>query len=99
MRIVNKIHVDHKELYNATVDVVYDIISDKQFGTFESKLIEAFISPDKFIASIRDGNTMMHMAKQHQIIEAFVKENVSFIVVVWKNDKIWAVVNGEDVNY
>ena len=96
---IEQIVVQKKDLYDATVNVVYDMMCDEKIplDNFQIEVISAFSTPDRFLTSLKVGNALTHLGAYMEQIEQFHKDAINFMVIVMDNGKIWAVVNGEDV--
>jgi len=96
---IEQIVVQKKDLYDATVNTVYDMLCDTKdpLDNLQIEVISAFSTPDRFINSLKCGNSFVHLGAYMEQIEQLHKDAINFMVIVMDNGKIWAVVNGEDV--
>lgn len=98
---IEQIVVQKKDLFDSTVNIIYQMMCDDPvpMDNFKIELMDAFSSPDSFISSMRDGGVYSHMPSYMEQIESLHNNKKPFVVVVIDNDKVWSVVNGDEIQY
>jgi len=89
-----------KEIYDNISSDFYDIYVHDECEDFADgfTLFESLSSPCAFTKRLQDGFSAC-ILPHFDLIEQFVKSKVEFIITVYKKDKLWAVVNGSDINF
>jgi hypothetical protein len=89
-----------KEIYDYISSSFYDIHVYDECGDLSEGLVlfESLSSPDAFIKNLKDGFSPC-ILPHFDLIEQLVRSKVEFIITVYKKDKLWAVVNGSDINF
>jgi hypothetical protein len=94
MKQVKAFHYNLKEVYDFASGSLYDIISD---GVDTGLNLAEIVSNKKdFEQSMRDGYAPMILPYFGEIEECAEDED-QFILIIWKDDKVWTVINGEDI--
>lgn len=94
-------HYTVKEIYNFAAQSFYDIYIYDQCEDFDMglRLIEVLKSPEEFTNALKDGFGPCCLP-EFEKLEKPIQNNENFVVVVYDaHDKIWAVINGNDIDY
>jgi len=88
------------EIYDHVASTFYDIYIYDECEDFADgfTLFESLSSPDAFTRRLKDGFSAC-ILPHFDVIEQLAMSNQEFIVTVYKNDKLWAVVSGNDINF
>lgn len=89
-----------KEIYDNISSDFYDIYVHDECEDFADgfTLFESLSSPRAFTKRLQDGFSAC-ILPHFDVIERLAMSNQEFIVTVYKKDKLWAVVNGSDINF
>ena len=94
----NTIQVDYKALYQQFTDCLFDMCYDNEEVNFAD--LDCFTHPDKMLQAFRDGFAPSLLGCIGMgLVEKYNAEKASYIIVIVRNERIWAVINGEDCNF
>lgn len=89
------------EIYSNICQNFYDIYIQDKCEDYEDGLdmFAALQSPEKFVQALKDGMSTI-ILPSFGTVEDLVLDNEEFIVTVRDFDnKIWAIINGADINF
>ena len=90
-----------KEIYTYIAENFYDIYIHDECEDYEMgyKLFDSLKSSEVFVEQVKNGFSTCILPQFH-VIEELHRNKSEFVVIVRNHkDQIWAVVNGQDINY
>ena len=96
MKEIKAFHYNLKEIYDFASESIFDVACDGIYPGLD--LIEIIFSKNDFEKSMKDGYAPMFLPEFNEI-ENCAENNDQFILIIWNGEKIWTVVNGEDVSW
>ena len=96
---ITQIQLNIKDIYTNLCECLYDIYIHDAEPDAEFHVLAKLANANDLISLFKDGYTCMMVGDAMARIEMMNENDMPFIIVVTKNEEIFAVVNGKDVNY
>jgi hypothetical protein len=105
---IKQLVFDHRTLFNTFSECYYDLLYNTDDETAKSQIdlakymFEAYYYPNKMKTALRNGDTAIITP---DIMEALDKQESDShsdshsIVIILKDNNIWAIISSEDINY
>jgi hypothetical protein len=101
MKQTTTVNYTVKEIYTYIAENFYDIYILDECEDYEMgyNLFDSLKSSEMFVEQVKNGFSTCILPQFH-VIEELHRNKSEFVVIVHKHkDQIWAVVNGQDINY
>lgn len=96
---ITQIQLNIKDIYTNLCECFYSAYIHDAEPNAEFHVLAKLANASGVISLFKDGYTCMMMGDAMARIEWMNENKMPFIIVVIKNEEIFAVVNGKDVNY
>lgn len=94
MKEITAFHYNLKEVYNCASESIYDVASDGIHPGLN--LAEIILNKNDFKKSMRDGFAPMFLPKFEEV-ESCAENNEQFILIIWNGEKVWTVIDGNEI--
>ena len=92
-------YVDHKKMYEQTVDSVYDLIHERAISdSLISEIMLAFRDPENMMKHLKTGCGVI-LGDKIPEFEEVLERNKDFILVITNKTKIWGVYSGNEISW
>jgi hypothetical protein len=104
---IKQLVFDHRKLFDTFSKCNYDLLfnSDNETAKYQMdatrSMVEAYAIPDKMKRFLKNGDTAIitpDIMEQLESLEA-VEDKTYAIVIILKDNNIWAIISSDDINY
>ncbi len=102
--VIKQLVFDHRKLFDTFSKCYYDLVCNTDNETAKSQIdlaqymVSAYCYPKQMKAALRNGDTAIIAP---DIMEELDKQgdNTNSIVIIMKDNNIWAIISSEDIHY
>ena len=102
---IKQLVFDHRELFDTFSKCNYDLLFNSDNETAKCQMdatrsmVEAYSIPDKMKRFLKNGDTAIITPDIMEQLESLDGDGMPAIVIILKDNNIWAIISSEDINY